>query len=160
MNNLASPDEIRRWFADRLEEILAENTAITEIPAPSWDEHDRAVYVAERFSHYGLQNVEVDSAENVIGILPGQGSGPSLLLAPHLDTVFPRGTDLTVKREGDKLYAPGVRDNSFGVTSLLWFLKYLQEHKLQLPGDLICVATAGEEGLGDLKGMKAAMQRF
>jgi acetylornithine deacetylase/succinyl-diaminopimelate desuccinylase-like protein len=107
-----------------------------------------------------LTQVEVDAVYNVIGILPGSGGGPKVLLAAHLDTVFPRGTDLTVRREGSKLYAPGIRDNSFGVTSLLWLIKALKEFNIQLPGDLICVATSGEEGLGDLKGMKAVMERF
>jgi len=157
---LPSTAELRQWFSARLPQIIAENVAIVQVPAPSWDEQERAEFVAGRFRQLGLQQVEVDAAANAIGIWPGSGDGPKLLLAAHLDTVFPRGTDLSVRYEGSRVYAPGIRDNSNGVTSLLWLLIALQELNISLPGDLICVATSGEEGLGDLKGMKAAMARF
>ena len=153
-------ETVKSWFFEHREDIIAENIAITEIPAPSWDEHERALYIAERLRQLGLQQVETDAADNALGILAGKGDGPVLLLAAHLDTVFPRGTDLRVRREGGLLFAPGVRDNSFGVTSLLWLLRAIRDFSIEFPGRLICVATAGEEGLGDLKGMKAVMERF
>ena len=157
---LPSTEELKLWFANHIEEIIAEDISIVSVPAPSWDEEERAIFLEKRFKELGLKDVFVDDVYNVIGILPGKAQGPKLLLAAHLDTVFPRDTDLTVRREGTKIYAPGIRDNSFGVTSLIWLLVALKELQIELPGDLICVATAGEEGLGDLKGMKAAMERF
>ncbi|MCL2498659.1 MAG: M20/M25/M40 family metallo-hydrolase, partial [Symbiobacteriaceae bacterium] len=160
MERLPPTATLREWFSQNLEEIIQQDITIAQIPAPSWDEHDRALYLEGIFRELGLKDVEIDSVDNVIGILPGTGGGPTLLLAPHLDTVFPRNTKLEVRREGSKVYCPGIRDNSFGVTSLIWFLKALKEFQISLPGNLICVATAGEEGLGDLKGMKAAMARF
>ena len=152
--------QLQEWFAARLDAILAEVIAIVQVPAPSWDEQERALFLEPIMRSLGLQQVEVDAAANVIGILPGTGQGPTILLAAHLDTVFPRGTDLSVTREGNKVLAPGIRDNSFGVTSLLWLVRALKELDIKLPGDLICVLTSGEEGLGDLKGMKAVMARF
>ena len=158
--NLPPAAELISWYAAHVEDMIAENIAITQVPAPSWDEHDRALFLEKRFQKLGLVDVEIDAADNVIGFLPGEAEGPTLLLAAHHDTVFPRETDLTVRREGSKLFAPGVRDNSFGVTSLIWLIEGLKQLDIKLPGTLICVATSGEEGLGDLKGMKAAMARF
>jgi len=150
--------QTRQWFLDHVEDMLQEDIGICSVPSPSWDEGDRAAYLKDRFTRLGLQNISVDSALNVIGWYPGNGSGPVVMLAAHHDTVFPRGTDLTVTRKDGRLYAPGIRDNSFGVTSMIWLIEALKAFKIQLPGDLLCVATSGEEGLGDLKGMKEAMK--
>ncbi len=150
----------RQWFLDHVEDMLQEDTAICQVPSPSWDEGDRAIFLKDRFERLGLENVSIDSALNVIGWHKGTGKGPVIMLAAHHDTVFPRGTDLTVTRKEGRLYAPGIRDNSFGVTSMIWLIEALKANHIQLPGDLLCVATSGEEGLGDLKGMKEAMKTY
>lgn len=148
----------RGWFQEHLAEILAENVKITQIPSPSWDEKETAAYLEQRFLELGLEDVHVDSALNVLGWHKGKAKGPVIMLAAHHDTVFPRGTDLTVTEKEGRLYGPGIRDNSFGVTSIIWLIEALKALKIKLPGDLLLVATAGEEGLGDLKGMKEAVK--
>lgn len=152
--------ESRQWFLDHIEEILEENITITKIPSPSWDEIETAQYLEKRFKQLGLAEVQIDSALNVIGWHRGKGQGPVIMLAAHHDTVFPRETDLTVTRKDGRLYGPGIRDNSFGVTSMIWLIEALKHFQIELPGDLLVVATSGEEGLGDLKGMKEAVKNY
>lgn len=142
-----------------LEEMVAENIRICEIPAPSFHEEHRAKYIAQRLSAEGVRDVRVDDVNNVYGVIPGKG-GKTVMLAAHSDTVFPLGTDVTVRRDGDRLAAPGVRDNSTGVAALVTFARLMRELKLTPPGDVILVATACEEGLGDLKGMKRAWEVY
>ncbi len=150
----------REYFQGRAEAILDLVTTICQIPAPGFQEKQRAEFVANQMRDLGLVDVHVDEVYNAIGILKGRGQGPTVMLAAHIDTVFPAGTDLTVRREAGKLHAPGIRDNSMGVTSLLSLLQALKELKIDLPGDLICVGTSCEEGLGDLRGMKAAVATY
>ncbi|KAF0195156.1 MAG: peptidase [Bacillota bacterium] len=150
---------VELYLTSTLEEMVQENIRICEIPAPSFQEQDRAQYIAQRFSAEGVQEVQVDDAHNVYGRIFGAG-GRSVMLAAHSDTVFPLGTDVTVRREGDRLMAPGVRDNSTGIAALITLARLIRELKLTPPGDIILVATACEEGLGDLKGMKRAMELF
>ena len=150
---------IEQHMTSTLEEMVQENINICEIPAPSFQELNRAQYVAQRLSAEGVQEVEVDDVYNVYGRIMGSGGKPIMITA-HSDTVFPLGTDVTVRREGDRLIAPGVRDNSTGVAALITLARLIRELKLTPPGDIILVATAGEEGLGDLKGMKRAMQLY
>lgn len=150
----------RNYFTEHIEDMIAENIAVCEVEAPPFQEHQRAEYVARRFRELGLTRVEVDSTPNVYAIIEGEEAGPTILAAAHLDTVFPAGTDVRVKRIGHELHAPGVRDDSTGVAALIQLVAALQALKVRIKGRLILVGTAGEEGLGDLRGMKAAMQRF
>ena len=113
--------------------------------------------IAKRFREEGARDVSIDEVHNVYGTILGSG-GKVAMLPAHSDTVFPLGTDVTVRREGDQLHAPGVRDNSTGVAALITFARVVRELDLTPPGDVILVATACEEGLGDLRGMKAAME--
>lgn len=108
----------------------------------------------------GLDDVEVDSVGNVIGHLRGSGGGPTILFAAHIDTVFPLDTSVTVQIDGDILRGPSVGDNSASVAVMLHMARILRESGFTPPGDLILVATVGEEGLGNLRGMRAAMERF
>lgn len=140
-----------------LPELVREVISVCEIPAPTFQEAERAAYVERRMREVGLTEVRRDSVGNVVGRLPGNGTGPNLVIAAHLDTVFPAGTDVTVRRDGDILRAPGVGDNSSSVATMLHAARLLVKHEVRPAGDVIFAATCGEEGLGNLEGMQAVV---
>jgi tripeptide aminopeptidase len=144
-----------QWVETHGGQVVEEAIRICEIPAPTFEEGDRAAYVKERFAQLGLQDVVIDGAGNVRGRRPGTGSAPGIAVGAHLDTVFPKGTDVRVKREGARLLAPGIGDNSVAVASLLAMVEALDAGGVRTAGDLYLTCNTGEEGLGDLKGMKA-----
>lgn len=141
-----------------LERLLDLAVAIQQIPAPTFGEADRAAFVLERFNEEGLCDTSIDNAGNVYARLPGRGKAPPLVVSAHLDTVFPQETDLTVRREPGRIAGPGIGDNSLGVAGLLGLCWALPSRPLA--GDLWLVANVGEEGLGDLRGMRAVVERF
>lgn len=128
---------------------------LTEIPAPPFQEQVRAAELKRLFEQYGLQNVFIDKEGNVLGTRPGAQARPHIVVSAHLDTVFPEGTDVRVKREGNVLRAPGIGDDTRGLAELISVLRALQETKMPTTGTITFVATVGEEGLGDLRGVKA-----
>jgi tripeptide aminopeptidase len=128
---------------------------ITEIPAPSFKEAARAGELRRLFQQAGLRNVRIDKAGNVLGERSGAALHPHVVIAAHLDTVFPEGTNVKVRREGAVLYAPGISDDSRGLALLVAIARALNEANVQTPGSITFVADVGEEGLGDLRGMKA-----
>lgn len=136
-------------------ETIAEQIKTCEIPAPPFKEQVRAAYYKQRFTELGLRNVRIDREGNVIGERPGTGGGRTLALVAHLDTVFPEGTDVRVKRDGTVLTGPGIGDNCRGLGVLLAIVRSLNGAGVQTPGSVTFVANVGEEGLGDLRGMKA-----
>lgn len=139
--------------------LLANAAAIQQIPAPTFHEARRAAAIAEQFAACGALDISVDDRHNVIGRWPGQHSeAPALLVAAHTDTVFPAETDLTLRREGARLYGPGIGDNSLGVAALLAVLHTLAHHDLHPPADIWFAANSCEEGLGDLAGIRAVWQ--
>jgi acetylornithine deacetylase/succinyl-diaminopimelate desuccinylase-like protein len=107
------------------------------------------------FTQLGLQNVRVDRVGNVLGDRPGAAPRPRVVIAAHLDTVFPEDTDVTVKREGSVLRGPGIGDDCRGLAVLTAIVRAMGQANVQTPGTLTFVANVGEEGLGDLRGMKA-----
>ena len=135
-------------------ETIEEQIRITEIPAPTFKEARRAEYFRRRFVELGLKNVRIDAAGNAIGERPGRTDKPTLVVAAHLDTVFDETTDVKVRREGKLLKAPGISDDGRGLTLLLAIAKTLNEAKIETEGTIVFVANVGEEGLGDLKGVK------
>ena len=137
---------------------LQELTALTEIPAPPFKEARRAEAFLKRMQALGLKDAAIDAEGNVIGVRRGSGNGPKLLVSAHLDTVFPEGTDVTVKSRDGKLYAPGISDDTRGLVVLLSWIKALNERNFQTVGDLVFVGNVGEEGLGNLRGMKAVFR--
>jgi acetylornithine deacetylase/succinyl-diaminopimelate desuccinylase-like protein len=142
-----------------LPRILERAIQIQQIAAPTFAEAQRAAFVLEGFQADGLADVTMDALGNVFARLPGTGSGKPLVISAHTDTVFPIGTDLTITRQGDKIYGPGIGDNSLGVASLFGLLWALHQGQA-LPADLWLVANVCEEGLGDLRGMKAVVDHF
>lgn len=149
-----------RRLADGLLPRLADLTEqICLIPAPTNHEAERARWVAQALSERGLQ-VEMDDLHNVYARRSGTGRGAALMLAAHTDTVFPPGTPIAVERANGTLIGPGIGDNSLGVAGLLALVDLLDAADIRTPGDLILVANVGEEGLGNLRGIAAAVDRF
>jgi tripeptide aminopeptidase len=134
---------------------------IQQIPAPTFEEKKRAEFVCDLFMEEGLVDVSLDAAGNAYGRLKGGASGAKpLIVSAHLDTVFPAGTDLAVTRSTGKIHGPGLGDNSLGVAALFGLPWMLRERKSAPAGEIWLVANACEEGLGDLRGMKAVVDRF
>ena len=106
-----------------VDRAMTEQVELCEIPAPTFAETERAKSVAERMKAYGLTDVTIDEIGNVIGKRPGKGHGPILALGAHMDSVFPAGTDVTVKKEGNIYRAPGIGDNVSGLRALLQILR-------------------------------------
>jgi acetylornithine deacetylase/succinyl-diaminopimelate desuccinylase-like protein len=127
---------------------------LTEIPAPPFKEAERAKAFAEMLRQRGLVDVEIDAEGNVIGRRPGTGAGPAVMISAHLDTVFPEGTDVKVRREGNKLHAPGIGDDSAGLATMLSLIDAMKAAGIRTRSDLLFVGTVGEEGLGDLRGVR------
>jgi acetylornithine deacetylase/succinyl-diaminopimelate desuccinylase-like protein len=128
---------------------------LCEISAPPYQETVRGQELKRLFQELGLRDVRVDAAGNVIGVRPGRTPRPNLVFAAHLDTVFPAGTDVRVTRTGDLLKGPGIGDDCRGLAVMLAVIGGLNEAHVETPGTITFVADVGEEGLGDLRGMKS-----
>jgi acetylornithine deacetylase/succinyl-diaminopimelate desuccinylase-like protein len=139
---------------------LATAIEIQQVPAPTFAERPRSVLVSQRMQALGLHDVEIDELGNVYGRRPGIAERPALLISAHLDTVFPADTDLSIRYEGERVYGPGIGDNSVGVAGLLRLAEIYQRCDLPTQGDIWFVANVGEEGLGDLRGMRAVVERL
>ncbi|MBA3531053.1 MAG: M20/M25/M40 family metallo-hydrolase [Ardenticatenales bacterium] len=139
-------------------ETEQDTITIQQIPAPTFSEKARAIYVRERLEALGVSDLMMDEAGNVTARLPGQQRGPGLLLTAHLDTVFSAETDLSVRRQGQRLYGPGIGDNSLAVAGLLTLAKQLRAQPLRR--DIWLAANVGEEGLGNLNGMWTVVRRL
>src|SRR5215468_5129204 len=132
----------------------AELIRICEIPAPPFKERERGLYFAARFAELGLADVHIDSEGNVIGFFRGDGEEPLLVMSAHLDTVFPEGTDVKVRRDGSRLCAAGIADDAAGLAALVGLIQTLNAAEIRLRGSITFVATVGEEGEGDLRGVR------
>jgi tripeptide aminopeptidase len=133
---------------------IAETIALTEIPAPPFKEEARAKAYLEMFRARGLSDVEIDQEGNVLGLRKGTAGGKLLIVSAHLDTVFPEGTNVKVRREGDTLHAPGVGDDSSGLATQLALIDAMNAAGIRTASDILFVGTVGEEGLGDLRGVR------
>ena len=135
-------------------QTIADQIRLCEIPAPSFKEDVRGQELKRVFQQLGLQNVRVDKVGNVLGDYPGAAPRPHLVLAAHLDTVFPEGTDVKVKREGNLLKGPGIGDDCRGLAVMVAIIREMKKANVKTPGSITFVANVGEEGLGDLRGVK------
>ena len=135
-----------RWVQDVI--------AITEIPAPPFKEEVRAKAFADMLRSRGLTEVEIDEVGNVLALRKGSGGGPVVVVSAHLDTVFPEGTNVNVRREGDKLFAPGVGDDRAGLATMLALIDAMKSANITTRSDILFVGTVGEEGPGDLRGVR------
>ena len=127
---------------------------LTEIPAPPFGEENRARRFAEMLRQAGLSDVTIDDVGNVIGRRPGKSGDRVIAYSAHLDTVFPLETDVTVRFDDEKMYAPGIGDNTRGLVTVLGVLRALQKTGIETDADILFIGNVGEEGLGDLRGVK------
>src|SRR5258706_1133032 len=134
--------------------FLEEQARICEIPAPPFKEEVRGQELARIFKSLGLAEVRTDRVGNVIGVRRGAAAHPNLVFAAHLDTVFPEGTNVKVTREGSVMKGPGIGDDCRGLAVMLGVIKALDDGKVRTAGTITFVADVGEEGLGDLRGVK------
>jgi acetylornithine deacetylase/succinyl-diaminopimelate desuccinylase-like protein len=154
---LASNPAVREAFA-RVEALdpwgLERLLELTQIPSPPFGEAARAARYAELLREAGADSVWTDEEGNVLGLRKGRRGRRTVALDGHLDTVFPEGTDVTVRQVGDTLFAPGIGDDTRGLVVVLTVLRAMEEAGLETDDDVLFVGTVGEEGLGDLRGMK------
>ena len=127
---------------------------LTEIPAPPFQEAERGRRFAAFLRAAGLADVTVDEPGNVIARRTGMGGRETVAIVAHLDTVFPPGTDVTVRRRGDRLHAPGIGDDTRGLVVLLNVAEALERAAVRTRADILFVGSVGEEGLGDLRGVR------
>ena len=158
-------------LAQTVDETTAEQVRITEVPAPPFAESVRAAYLTKLFTAAGLR-VHSDSTGNVIaerlGTAPAAPSAPGatpndagiVLVTAHLDTVFPAGTNVAVRREGARLLAPGISDNGTGLATLVALALAMRDAKVATRDTLLLVADVGEEGEGNLRGVRALVQEY
>ena len=135
--------EFRRWQRE-----------LTEIPAPPFGESSRSQWLLEKFTALELEDVHADELGNVFGLLQVPGSGPLLGISAHLDTVFPDGTRLDTREQGNLLFGPGISDNAAGVVALLAVASALKRSQMRLKGNVVFIGNVGEEGEGNLRGMR------
>src|SRR6266498_5292087 len=142
---------------DRVIELAIQ---IQQIPAPTFHEEKRAEFIHKLCLNEELQDACIDEKGNVLARFPGNSEEKPLIVSAHMDTVFPLETDLRITRGPKLIHGPGLGDNSLGVAALFGVLWSLRERKISLRGDMWLVANVGEEGLGNLGGMKNVVKRF
>lgn len=155
--SLLKSSSIRRayQFIDKLQtELDDELVRICEIAAPPFKEAARARFIAQRFQEIGLSLVRTDEEGNVIAERPGLSREPRIVVSAHLDTVFPAQTDVRVRRDGARFHAPGISDNACGVVSVVTLARALEAGNILTAGTIYFVATVGEEGEGNLRGVR------
>jgi tripeptide aminopeptidase len=162
VDELAQDKRVARalaWFSKNLDWVTAQQIAITEIPAPEFQEKERAAYVAKIFAANGL-DVRTDAAGNVIGERPGRSGNDVVLVVAHLDTVFPAGTDVHVKTVGKTLQAPGISDDGTGLAALVAMARALDQSRVKTQMSVILAADVGEEGEGNLRGIRQLVDSY
>ena len=147
------------WFGKNLAWINDEQARLTEIPAPSFQEEKRAAAVKELLADEGLK-VRSDKIGNVIGEMTGTNEKEIVLVTAHLDTVFPAGTEIHVKREGERMSAPGISDNGTGLAALVALARAMRVAKLRPQRTIVFAANVGEEGEGNLRGMRTLIDAY
>lgn len=152
-------EQFRTLARDRIEDVATLAQHICEVPAPTGDEAKRAQFVASLWRERGY-TPEIDDISNVYVRRGKRNTGPILMLLAHIDTVFPATTPIAVTREGDIMRGPSIGDNSLSVAAMISICTMLDEFGVQTEADVIAVANVGEEGLGNLRGARAAVERY
>ena len=147
------------WMDDNLAWVDEQHIRIAEIPAPTFQETQRGAYIRKLFDQAGLKT-RVDDVGNVIGEHHGADAKSVILVSAHMDTVFPAGTELRVRREAQQWYAPGITDNSCGVAAVVAVARALHEAKVRTSMSIVFAANVGEEGEGNLRGMRRLVEAY
>jgi len=156
---LAAQDSLA-WFEHTMAETVEETLHLCRIPAPTFEEAERAAYVAERMQAIGLAGVHIDPIHNVTGIVGDGTAQPTVMVVAHIDTVFPRTTPLEARCTPKRLYGPSIGDNCVAVAAMLRVATALQHLPTRPPGRVIFAASVGEEGLGNLCGIRALLDTW
>jgi acetylornithine deacetylase/succinyl-diaminopimelate desuccinylase-like protein len=144
--------------AQHVKEPIADLTMrLAAIPAPTNDEGERAVALSAILREAGYEDVGIDDLDDVTGRIRGRRSDRAVLLAAHTDTVFPRSVDVAPRRDGERLYGPGIGDNTISIATVVLIKSVLDRLRIVPDVDIIVTGNVGEEGLGDLRGMRAVM---
>jgi len=148
------------WFRSHARQLEDLQLQVTSIAAPPWGEAGRSEWLLRRFTELSLENEHQDEIGNVFGVRPGSDpNAPYIALSAHLDTVFPTGTEVSVRRDGGKLYGPGISDNSSGIIALLAIAAALHAAAIPNRAPILFIGNVGEEGEGDLRGMRHIFQQ-
>jgi len=143
-----------RIFEQQAETITDEQIRICSVPSSPFGERERAEYLSRKFLEIGLSEVQIDEAGNCLGLLRGLSQSPLMVVSAHLDTVFSRETDFTVRRKDQRLFAPGISDDGCGLVALISIARVLVETSSKTSGSILFVGTVGEEGEGNLRGVR------
>src|SRR5579872_3773646 len=157
ISRLAARPEVRAacaWLRAQEPQFAHWQMQLAAIPAPPFGEGTRAAWLAERFRELDLEDVHIDQAGNVLGMHPGAIGGRYVSVSAHIDTVFPANTPLNIRQQGTRLYGPGVSDNGAGVTAMLAIAALLRAVRIRHALPFIFIGNVGEEGEGDLRGMR------
>jgi tripeptide aminopeptidase len=160
--SLAENAQVRtalEWFAQNRTWIDDQQIRLSEIPAPSFEEEKRAAAVKELFAAEGLA-IHTDKIGNIIGELRGSNEREAVVIAAHLDTVFPAGTPVKVQREGERMVGPGISDNGTGLAGLIAIARAMNAAKIKPQRTILFAANVGEEGEGNLRGMRALIDAY
>ncbi|HJU91782.1 MAG TPA: M20/M25/M40 family metallo-hydrolase [Pyrinomonadaceae bacterium] len=148
-----------RFFETNAEAITDEHIRICSIPASPFGERERSQYLSEKFSSLGLSEVEIDDEGNCLGLIKGASRSPLIVVSAHLDTVFSSETDFTVIRRENRLLAPGIADDGCGLAALIALAQAIQSEHIHTEGSILFVGTVGEEGEGNLRGVRYLLTR-
>jgi acetylornithine deacetylase/succinyl-diaminopimelate desuccinylase-like protein len=143
-----------RFFETHADAITEEHIRICSIPASPFGEQERAVYLSQKFIELGLSEVEIDEEGNCLGLLRGSSLSPLMVVSAHLDTVFSKDTNFNVGRRDGKLFAPGIADDGCGLAALVALAQAILTEEILLEGSILFVGTVGEEGEGNLRGVR------
>lgn len=162
IRHLMSSTEVARafrYFETNAEAITDEHIRICSIPASPFGERERAQYLSEKFSSLGLSEVEIDDEGNCLGLSKGASGSPLMVVSAHLDTVFSSDTDFTVHQRENRLLAPGIADDGCGLAALIALAKVIETERIRTEGSILFVGTVGEEGEGNLRGVRYLFTR-
>ncbi len=162
IDKLAADKKIQKAF-EVIQELepttLKELIELTQIPAPPFQEQKRAERYKQMLKAAGIDSIWIDEVGNVVALRKGKGNGKTVVFEAHLDTVFPMETDVTVRMKGDTMYAPGIGDDTRGLSMVLTVLKAMNTAGIKTVSDILFVGVVGEEGLGDLRGVKHLFEK-